>query len=154
MNRMLARAATLALFAATALVACSAAEDRPACAASVPPPAPGPGSGSKPGPGSGSSKTTSSNTGTARTDTRPAPQKTATKPQQTSNGTWQRQEPRRVYKPQPAKVYVTDLYGQRYAQYPGFPGYYVIGVYPLTYGDTYGCTPAQVGEPVQDITTG
>ncbi|MFD8560615.1 hypothetical protein ACFV1N_25360 [Streptosporangium canum] len=151
---MLARVAMLALFATTALVACSATEERPACAASVPPP--GPGSGSKPRPGS--SKTTSGNATTTRTDTRPAPpQKTVTRPQQTSQGTWQRQqhqEPRRVYKPQPAKIYVTNPHGQRYVHYPSFPGYYVIGVYPVTYGATYGCTPAEVGEPVQDVNAG
>ncbi|WP_329431063.1 hypothetical protein OG339_48745 (plasmid) [Streptosporangium sp. NBC_01495] len=140
MNRTFARATVLVLFATTALAACSTMEDRPACAASFPPPGPG------------SSKTTSGNTTTTRTDTRPAPpQKTATKPQQTSQGTWQRQEPRRVHKSQPTKVYFTNRYGRRYVQYPGYPGYYVIGVYPVTYGAAYGCTPAEVGEPVQDI---
>lgn len=60
----------------------------------------------------------------------------------------QRQEPRRMYRPQPPKKYVPWRNGQQRIQYPGYVGFYPVGIYPYGYGAAYGCTPAQEGEPV------
>jgi hypothetical protein len=34
--------------------------------------------------------------------------------------------------------------------YPGFPGYYPVGVWPIGYGERYGCVPLQEGQPDDD----
>lgn len=156
--RWFARLAVVALLGA-GLVACSG--DRPACAAATPTPYPAlrtqpvpdvAGYTSRPQP-----KWTYKPPSTVRTrsrvqdTTRPAP----AAPKTTKPTSWKAYTPPprnwsqpygkgRPVAPQPTVTYWHNAY---YRTYPGYAGYYPPGVWPVGYGDTYGCQPIEEGAP-------
>ncbi|MER5649690.1 hypothetical protein [Streptosporangium sp. NPDC002524] len=160
MNRsFLVRIALVGVMVLGLLVACAATEEQPACAATAAGPGPG-----GPGPGSssnsGGNRSTSGGGGstgggggkpalvtsvqkpannappktTYQSNQQVAPPKTIIQRDTTGQRSTAR-EPRRVYPPQPTPAYRGDL---RY--YAGWPGYYVVGTWPIGYAEHYGCT--------------
>lgn len=142
---------TAALLGGVLLVACG--DDTPACAATTPKPIdalrmPGAGPTYRPPPPRYTYKPPPA---PRKQDTYRAPK---TQPKPTS---WKQYKPPhkwgqpygkgRPVAPQPT---VTHWHGGDYRTYPGYYGYYPVGVWPIGYGDTYGCRPLQEGQPEDD----
>lgn len=53
-------------------------------------------------------------------------------------------------RPVPAQPTVTHWHGDDYRIYPDYPGYYRRGVWPVGYGEKFGCKPLQEGNPDHD----
>lgn len=146
MLRNIARAAAIALIAVVGVVACS--DDQQACAASwgnapKPPSQPKPPKVNQPKPGQ--QRTTSK----VQDKTQP---KATTKPTSWSgyndrvqNRKWD--QPYRKGYPVAQQPVIINQYGHDYRTYPGYYGYYPIGVWPMGYGHTYGCVADQEGDP-------
>lgn len=156
--RWFARLAAVSVLGAS-LVACSG--DRPACAASTPSPTPAlrtapvapdvAGYTSRPQP-----KWTYKPPSTRRTTSRVQDTKAApAAPKTTKPTAWSAYKPpshnwsqpyakNKPTAPQPTVTYWHNSY---YRTYPGYAGYYPPGVWPIGYGDTYGCQPIEEGAP-------
>lgn len=152
MIRHIARLAAIVLVAVGGVVACS--EDTPVCAAPIPaannprpvqPPKANPPKVNQPGQQRTTSKvqdkTQTGKQDKAKTTTNPA-WKSSTKPTAWSgynpnSRDWSKPY-RKGHKPAPQPV-IINQYGHDYRTYPGYGGYYPVGVWPIGYGATYGC---------------
>lgn len=174
MIRNLARLTAVALVALGGAVACS--EDTPACAATVaepmnptsqqtykppkvnPPP-------QKPAQQRTTSrvqdkpKTTSTTTSGKKTTTIKPNWKSTSKP--TTWGGYKQDrnwnQPYRKNMPVPQQPVIVNVYNHDYRTYPGYAGYYPVGVWPVGYGAHYGCVaeteaPAETPTPAPTVT--
>lgn len=57
------------------------------------------------------------------------------------------QQPYRKNMPVPPQPIIIHQYGSDYRSYPGFVGYYPVGVWPVGYGARYGCVPEKESTP-------
>jgi hypothetical protein len=153
MIRHLARVAAVAILAAAGLVACG--DDQQACAApaqfAVPavynPPKPQ----QKANPPKVNQPRPQSQRTTSRVQDQPRANKTTTKPttwagynDRVKQRNWS-QPYRKDYPVAPQPV-IINQYGHDYRTYPGYGGYYPIGVWPAGYGQRYGCVADQEGD--------
>lgn len=143
----IARIAAATILTAGLLVACS--DQTQACAATGPrPPAPKPYKPAQPKPGG---QRTSS-----KIQDKPRPAKTTSHPNWKTTSkptTWggynagrNWQKPYRKGMPVAPQPVIVHHYGADYRTYPGYPGYYPAGVWPVGYGARYGCAADQEGE--------
>lgn len=140
-----ARLTLAALLLGVGLVACG--DDTPACAAPTPKPvdalrmpsAPKPPPPAKPP----AYKPPAYKPPAYRSTTRPTSWKQHQPPH-----TWG--QPYGKGRPVPARPTVVVRHQHEYRTYPGYVGYYPIGVWPIGYGETYGCRPLQEGHPEDD----
>lgn len=154
MLRHIARAAAIALIAGGALVACG--NDQSACAATMGNQPPPPKSQTKVNPPK--ANTNQPKPGAQRTTSRvqdqPRANKTTTKPT-TWAGYNDRVKQRNWSKPYrkgydvPQQPIIINQYGHDYRTYPGYVGYYPIGVWPVGYGQHYGCVAEREADPDQ-----
>lgn len=147
MKRHLARALTIMLIGAGTLVACG--NDQDACAATA---------GNLPKPVSRTTQRPTTQRTTSKVQDRP---KTATS---TSNKTTQQRptnwsgskdrvkkhnwtKPYRQGYPVPQQPVTINQYGHDYRTYPGYPGIYPVGVWPVGYGHDFGCRADKEANP-------
>lgn len=142
MIRVVARLAAVGVLAAGLLTACS--DDTPACAANNPKPPP-------------AAKPPRVQPAQPRQPQRPQDRVQQPKTTTSVPKSWGEYKPPHrwgdTYKPgKPAapQPTVTRYLGGDYRVYPGYPGFYPVGVWPVGYGDAYGCHPLQEGRPVDD----
>jgi len=126
------------------LVACG--DQTPACAGTAPrPPAPKPYKPSRPG----GQRTTSKVQDKPKTKATNPNWKSSTKPTTwggySSNRNWQ--QPYRKGLPAAPQPVIIHQYGGDYRSYPGFVGYYPVGVWPVGYGARYGCSADKEADP-------
>lgn len=157
MLKNIARVAAVALIAGVALVACGS--DQQACAAPMgnqlpmvaapmgnqPPPPKGNTQRNQPKPGT--QRTTSRVQDKPRTTINPAPKPTswAGYNDRVKQRNWS--QPYRKGYSVPQQPVIVNYYGHDYRTYPGYPGYYPIGVWPMHYGHDYGCVADQEADP-------
>ncbi|MEU4703344.1 hypothetical protein [Nonomuraea dietziae] len=145
----LPRLATAGLLTTAFLVACAAVQEQPVCAATHEAQA-------------------------TRAPQRPPANTNANTPQLPTTG--RQQQPANRVTPPPAKpysnptdrplvqqtspaqpklTYRTGRDDKQYRQYPGYAGWYPVSVWPIGYGDAYGCTvPGQESDGIDDIFNG
>lgn len=146
MNKNILRLAAAVVLIGGGIVACS--NGTPACAATGPkPPAP------KPYRPSGQ-RTTSKvqdkpRTNTSRKTTTNPNWKSSTKPTTwggyNANRNWQ--QPYRKGMPVAPQPVIIHQYNHDYRTYPGYSGYYPVGVWPVGYGQRYGCSADREAAP-------
>ena len=150
MLKNIARVAAVALIALAGVVACS--DDQQACAAPLgTAPRPNPVRPPKANPPKQDTKPGQQRT-TSKVQDAPKAGKTTTKPKNWSGyddrvkkRTWSK--PYREGYPVPQQPVIINQYGHDYRSYPGYYGYYPIGVWPMGYGARYGC----VSDEEQDL---
>jgi hypothetical protein len=170
MIRHLAGVAAIVVIGGVAFVACS--DDQQACAATIPasqaaePMAPTSQASSKPGgtrpgstrttskiqdkPGGTSTTRTTTGSGTTRTTTTIKPNwKSSTKPTTWDGYKQDRNwsQPYAKNKPVPQQPVIVHVYNHDYRTYPGYVGYYPVGVWPIGYGERYGCVAESESTP-------
>jgi hypothetical protein len=150
MKRHLPRALTILLIGAGTLVACG--NDQDACAASA---------GNLPKPGARITQRPTTQRTTSRIQDRP---RTTTSTSNKSNKTTQQRptnwfgyndrvkqhnwaKPYRKGYPVPQQPIIVNQYGHDYRTYPGYPGLYPVGVWPVGYGNEFGCSTEKEADP-------
>jgi hypothetical protein len=150
MKKNLVRVAAVTVLIAGSIVACG--NGTPACAGTKPP-AP------KPYRPSGQ-RTTSKvqdkpKTSTSRKTTTNPNWKSSTKPTTwggyNTGRNWK--QPYRKGAPVAPQPVIIHQYGHDYRTYPGYYGYYPVGVWPIGYGDRYGCSADKEAAPQQSQPT-
>lgn len=144
--RNLIRIGAVLTLAGGLLVACG--DDQPACAGSPPkPPAPKPYQPKQPNQQRTTSKVQDKPKVSSKT-TNPN-WKSTSKP--TTWGGYKQdrnwQQPYRKNMPVAPQPIIIHQYGNDYRTYPGFGGYYPVGVWPVGYGARYGCVPEKESTP-------
>lgn len=149
MKKNLARAAAVTVLLAGSIVACG--DGTPACAATGPkPPAPKPYRPSKPSGQRTKSKVQDKpRTSTSRKPTTNPYWKSSTKPTSwggyNSGRNWK--QPYRKGMPAAPQPVIVHVHNNDYRTYPGYSGYYPVGVWPMGYGARYGCSADKEADP-------
>lgn len=143
-----ARLAAVVLLGIGALVACS--NDQQACAATGPKPPPAP----KPYRPAGGQRTTSKIQDKPRTTTGRSNNpywKSSSRPTTWdgyNSGSRNWSQPYRKNMPIPQQPVIIHVHNYEYRTYPGYSGYYPVGIWPIGYGQRYGCVADREADPV------
>lgn len=148
MIKTLARAAAITLLAVVGLVACS--DDQQACAASMAnnppkPPAAKPPKANPPKPGQ--QRTTSRVQDKPRVDKKATTRPTAWSGYNDRANKRNWTKPYRKGYPAAPQPVIINQYGHDYRTYPGYVGFYPVGVWPVGYGHQYGCSAEREADP-------
>lgn len=149
------RLAAIVVVIGGGIVACG--NDTPACAGTGPrPPAPRPYKPAQPKPGGQRTKSKiqdKPHSSSKKTTTNPN-WKSSTKPTTwggyNTGRNWQ--QPYRKGMPTAPQPVIIHQYGSDYRTYPGYGGYYPVGVWPMGYGARYGCSADKEADPQSQST--
>lgn len=141
--KTIARIAAATILTTGLLVACSNGD--PACAATLGNPPKPPARPYKPSQPKPAQKRTTSKV-------QDQPKKAAPKPtnwggynDRVNERNWS--QPYRKGMPVAPQPVIIHQYGNDYRTYPGYSGYYPVGIWPVGYGARYGCTPEREDTP-------
>jgi hypothetical protein len=148
MKKNLARVAAVTVLIAGSIVACG--NGTPACAATSGKPAPKPYRPSKPSGQRTTSKVQDKpRIGTSRKPTTNPYWKSSTKPTTwggyNTGRNWQ--QPYRKGMPPAPQPVIVHVHNHDYRTYPGYAGYYPVGIWPIGYGQRYGCSAEKEAAP-------